>query len=116
MVRFLVGIGQAFISKKQKDLAVKSIPFVLKWYGKMSLLDNLESQPIMARTFHCSTGFNFWGKMVKLFGGNGQEFISKKQKGLAVKSIPFVLKSYGKMSLLDNQYELRWLESRYATI
>ena len=54
--------------------------------------------------------------MVKFFGGNGQVFISKKQKDLAVKSIPFVLKSYGKMSLLDNQYGLQWLESRYATI
>ena len=50
--------------------------------------------------------------MVKFFGGNGQVFISKKQKDLAVKCIPFVLKSYGKMSLLDNQYELPWLESR----
>ena len=46
--------------------------------------------------------------MVKLFGSNAQAFISKKQKDLAVKSIPFVLKSYGKMSLLDNQYELPW--------
>ena len=54
--------------------------------------------------------------MVKFFGGNNQVFISKKQKDLAVKSIPFVLKSYGNMSLLDNQYELPWLESRYATI
>ena len=54
--------------------------------------------------------------MVKFFGGNGQVFISKKKKDLAVKSLPFVLKSYGKMSLLDNQYELPWLESRYATI
>ena len=54
--------------------------------------------------------------MAKFFGGNGQVFISKKQKDLAVKSIPFVLKSYGKMSLPDNQYELQWLESRYATI
>ena len=53
---------------------------------------------------------------MKFFGGNGQVFISKKQKDLAVKSIPFVLKSYGKISLLDNQYELPWLESRYATI
>ena len=33
-----------------------------------------------------------------------------------MKRIPFVLKSYGKMSLLDNQHELPWLESRYATI
>ena len=54
--------------------------------------------------------------MVKFFGGNGQVFISKKQKDLAVNSIPFVLKSYGKMSLLNNEYELQWLESRYATI
>ena len=45
--------------------------------------------------------------MVKFFKGNGQVFISKKQKDLAVKRIPFVLKSYGKMSLLDYQYELR---------
>ena len=54
--------------------------------------------------------------MVKFFGGNGQVFISKSQKDFPVKSIPFVLKSYGKKSLLDNQYELPWLESRYATI
>ena len=54
--------------------------------------------------------------MVKFFGGNGQVFISKKQKDFAVKSIPFVLKSYGKMSLLHNQYELPWLENRYVTI
>ena len=54
--------------------------------------------------------------MMKFFGGNGQVFISKKQKNLAVKSIPFVLKSYGKISLLDNQYEMPWLESRCATI
>ena len=67
-------------------------------------------------TLHCSNRFIFWDKVVKFSGGNGQVFISKKQKDLAVKSIPFVLKSYGKMSLLDNQYELPWLESRYATI
>ena len=54
--------------------------------------------------------------MVKFFGGNGQVFISKKQKDFIVKSIPFVLKIYGKMGLPDNQYELPWLESRYATI
>ena len=54
--------------------------------------------------------------MVKFFASNGQVFISKKQKDLKVKSNPFVLKSYGRMSLLDNQYELPWLESRYATI
>ena len=48
--------------------------------------------------------------MVEFSGGNGQVFISKKQKDLAVKSIPFVLKSYGKMSLLNNQYELPWLK------
>ena len=54
--------------------------------------------------------------MVKFFGGNGPIFISKKQKDLAVKSIPFDLKSYRKMSLIDNQYELPWLESRYTTI
>ena len=54
--------------------------------------------------------------MVKFFGGNGQVFISKRQKDLSVKSIPFVLKSDGKMSLRANQYELPWLESRYATI
>ena len=54
--------------------------------------------------------------MEKFFWGNGQVFISKKQTDLPVKSIPFVLKSYGKMSLVDNQYELPWLEIRYATI
>ena len=53
---------------------------------------------------------------MKFLGGNGQVFISKKQKDLALKSIPFVLKSYGKMSLPDNQYELPLLESRSATI
>ena len=50
--------------------------------------------------------------MVKFFGGNGQLFISKKQKDQSGKSIPFVLKSNEKMSLLDNQYELPWLGSR----
>ena len=45
MVKFLGGNGQSFISKKQKDLPGKSIPFVLKWYRKISILDNLESQP-----------------------------------------------------------------------
>ena len=54
--------------------------------------------------------------MGKFFGGNGQVFSSKKQKDLAVKMIPFVLKSYGKMSRLNNQYELPCLESLYATI
>ena len=54
--------------------------------------------------------------MVKFFVRNGKVIISKKQKDLAVKKIPFVLKTYGKMSLLDNQYELPWSESRYATI
>ena len=54
--------------------------------------------------------------MAKFFRGNNQVFILKKQKDLAVKIIPFVLKSYGKMSLLNNQYELPWLESRCATI
>ena len=54
--------------------------------------------------------------MGKFFRDNGEVLISKKQKDLAVKSIPFVLKSYGKMSLVDNQFELPWLESRYATI
>ena len=44
MLKFFWGNGQAFISKKEKDLAVKIIPFVLKSYGKVSLLDNLESQ------------------------------------------------------------------------
>ena len=116
MVKFFGGNGQVFISKKQKELPVKSIPFVLKSYGKISPLDNLESQPIMARTFHCSTGFNFWGKMVQFFGGNNQVFISKKQKDSSVKSIPFVLKWYGKLSLLDNLYKLPWLDGRYTTI
>ena len=46
--------------------------------------------------------------MVKFFGGIGQVFFSKKQKDLEEKSNPFVLNLYGKMSLLDNQYELTW--------
>ena len=44
MVKFFGGNGQPFISKKQKDLSGKTIPFVLKWYRKMSLPDNLDSQ------------------------------------------------------------------------
>ena len=71
---------------------------------------------INASNLHYSNRLIFWDKMVKFFGGNGQVFISKKQKDLAVKRIPFVIKSYGNMSLLDNQYELLWLESSYATI
>ena len=54
--------------------------------------------------------------MVKFFGGNNQVFISKKQKDLSGKSIPFVLKWYGKMSLLDNLNELPWLDGHYATM
>ena len=45
MVKFFGDNGQVFISEKQKDLAVKSIQFLLKSYGKMSLLYNLESKP-----------------------------------------------------------------------
>ena len=44
MVKFFGDNCQVFISKKQKDLAVKSIQFLLKWYTKMSLLYNLEFQ------------------------------------------------------------------------
>ena len=107
MVKFFGGNSQQFISKKQKDLAVKSIPFVSKWYEKMSVLDNLESQPNIDNkpptvTLHCSTGLIFWVKMVKFFGGNGHAFISKKHNDLSVKSIPFVSKWYGKMSVLDD--------------
>ena len=54
--------------------------------------------------------------MVKFFGGNNQVFISKKQKDLSGKSIPLVLKWYGKVSLLNNLYELPWWDSRYTTI
>ena len=54
--------------------------------------------------------------MVKFIEGHNQVFISKKQKVLLGKSIPFVLKWQGKLSLPDNQYELPWLQSRYATI
>ena len=54
--------------------------------------------------------------MVKFSGGNGQVFISKKQKDLSVKSIPLVLKGYGKMSLLDNLYEPPWLDGRYKVL
>ena len=45
MMIFFGDNGQIFISKKQKDLAVKSIQFLLKWYAKMSLRYNLKSQP-----------------------------------------------------------------------
>ena len=58
----------------------------------------------------------FWVKMVKVYGGNGQVCISKKQKPLLLKSIPFVLKWYGKMSPLDNLYEPPCLDGRYATM
>ena len=39
MAKFFGGNGQSVISKRKKDLSEKSIPFVLEWYGKMSLLD-----------------------------------------------------------------------------
>ena len=45
MVKFFGDNGQAFILKTQKDLSLKGIAFVLKWYGNLSLLENLESQP-----------------------------------------------------------------------
>ena len=47
MVKFFRSNGQAFIYEKEKDLWAKSIRFVLKWYRKMSLPDNLKSQPII---------------------------------------------------------------------
>ena len=37
---------------------------------------------------------------MKFFGANGKPFISKRQKDLSDKSIPFVFELYGKMSLL----------------
>ena len=71
----------------------------------MSILDNLKSQPNIDNqpsvSFHASTGFIFWVKMVKLFGGNNQQFILKRRKDLSEKSIPFFLEWYGKMSLQD---------------
>ena len=39
MVKFLGGNAKPFISKRQKDLSEKRIPFVLEWHGKMSILD-----------------------------------------------------------------------------
>ena len=45
MVKYFGSNGEEIISKKEKDLSRKSIRFVLKWYRKISLLDNLESQP-----------------------------------------------------------------------
>ena len=54
--------------------------------------------------------------MVKFFGGNDQVIISKKTKRFGSQKHSVRFKSYGKMSLLDNQYELPWLESRYVTI
>ena len=45
MVKFFGSNGQLFISKKQKHLSGKGIRIVLKWYGNLSLLENLESQP-----------------------------------------------------------------------
>ena len=47
MVKFFGGNGQSFILKTQKDLSGRSIAFVLKWYGNLSLLENLESQAII---------------------------------------------------------------------
>ena len=94
-------------------------PVILK--KKYGYLRNITAESsliftINANNLHCSNRLIFWDKMVKFLGGNGQVFISKKLKDLAVKRIPFVIKSYRNMSLLDNQYELPWLESRYATI
>ena len=59
------------------------------WYRQLTLV-----------SFHSSTGFTFWVRMVKFFAGNSQPFISKRQKDSSEKSIPFVLESYGKMTLL----------------
>ena len=77
-------------------------------------MPNIYNQPKKLYTVLIVSFFEI--KWWNFFNSNGQVFISKKQKDLPVKRIPFVLKTYGKMSLLDNQYELPWLESRYATI
>ena len=96
MVKFLGGNGQAFISKKQKDLAVKSIAFVLKWYGKISLLDNLESQPIIL-TINPRNVLStvllvliFELKWWNFLEAMGRHLSQKSKHDLAVKSIPFV--------------------------
>ena len=43
MVKFFWAMARHLSQKGKEDLAVKTIPFILKWYGKMSLLGNLES-------------------------------------------------------------------------
>ena len=43
-MKFFGAMARLFSQESKKDLAVKTIPFVLKRYGKMSVLGNLESQ------------------------------------------------------------------------
>ena len=43
-------------------------------------------------------------------------YLSQKNKKIGSQKHSIRLKSHGKMSLPDNQYELPWWESRYATI
>ena len=44
MVKFFGAMARHLSQKSKKDLAIKTIPFVLKWYGNMSLVGNIESQ------------------------------------------------------------------------
>ena len=105
MEKFYGGNGHAFISKKQKDLSVKNIPFVLKWYRKMSILNNLKSQPnIDNQPSYLSTlllvlffELIWWNFLVAITSHLSQ----KGEKICHRKVIPFFLEWYGKMSLQD---------------
>ena len=50
---------------------------------------NIDNKPRYLPLFHL---FYFFELKFQIFGGNGQAFISRKQKDLSAKSIPFVLK------------------------
>ena len=43
-------------------------------------------------------------------------YLSQKNKKFSEGEAFRSFRNHGKMSLLDNQYEQRWLESRYATM
>ena len=104
MVKFFASNGYAFISQKQKHLSGKGIRFVLKWYGNLSLLENIESQPnIDNLSSYLSTlllvlffELKWWNFLVAI-----TSLYLKKAKRFVTETIPFVLESYGKMSLPD---------------
>ena len=95
-----------YLSQKHKKIIRGKHSGRFKMIRKDESNRYLESQPSIDNkppvSFHSSTGFIFWVKMVKFFKGNGQEFSSKKVKRFVRETRSVRLKMLPKMSLPDH--------------